>query len=131
MYPTYMPQYQQYPQRQEYRQPVMTQPVIPQNSGFNCLPVTSKAEAEVFQIPFDGSTTYFVDTANGKIYAKTFNAMTGAAPLITFSRDAETVTATPEYATVEVVEGMKQTINRLAEELDKMKKGKVKKDDAE
>ena len=89
MYPTYIPQYQ-YPQRQEYRQPM--QPVIPQNNpGFNCLPVTSKAEAEVFQIPFDGSTTYFVDTANGKIYAKTFNASTGAAPLVTFSRDAEVV----------------------------------------
>lgn len=130
MYPTYMP-YQQYPQRQDYRQPMMQQPVIPQNNGFNCLPVTSKAEAEVFQIPFDGSTTYFVDTANGKIYAKTFNAMTGAAPLISFSRDAETVVAAPEYATVEVVEGMKKTINRLAEDLNSLKKGKVKKDDAE
>ena len=128
MYPTYMPY--QYPQRQDYRQPM--QPVIPQNNpGFNCLPVTSKAEAEVFQIPFDGSTTYFVDTANGKIYAKTFNATTGAAPLVTFSRDAEVVAATPEYVTKETVDEMKQTINRLAEDLNTLKKGKVKNDDAE
>lgn len=128
MYPTYMPY--QYPQRQDYRQPM--QPVIPQNNpGFNCLPVTSKAEAEVFQIPFDGSTTYFVDTANGKIYAKTFNATTGAAPLVTFSRDAEVVAATPEYVTKDTIDEMKQTINRIAEEVDKIKKGKVKKDDAD
>lgn len=128
MYPTYMPY--QYPQRQDYRQPM--QPVIPQNNpGFNCLPVTSRAEAEVFQIPFDGSTTYFVDTANGKIYAKTFNATTGAAPLVTFSRDAEVVAATPEYVTKDTIDEMKQTINRIAEEVDKIKKGKVKKDDAD
>lgn len=131
MYPTYMPQYPQ--RQQEYRpmMPMMTQPVIPQSNGFNCLPVTSKAEAEVFQIPFDGTTTYFVDTANGKIYAKTFNATTGAAPLVTFSRDAEVVAATPEYVTKETVDEMKQTINRLAEDLNTLKKGKVKKDDAE
>ena len=106
--------------------PMMTQPVIPQSNGFNCLPVTSKAEAEVYQIPFDGTTTYFVDTANGKIYAKTFNANTGAAPLVTFSKEAEAVKTTPEYVTMEVVDEMKRTINRLAEELDKLKKpGKV------
>lgn len=107
MYPTYIPQYQ-YPQRQEYRQPI-----IPQNNGFNCLPVTSKAEAEVFQIPFDGSTTYFVDTANGKIYAKTFNASTGAAPLVTFSRDAEVVVRPPQYVTMEDFNALKEEIERL------------------
>lgn len=121
MYPTYMPY--QYPQRQEFRQPMMAQPIMPQNNGFNCIPVTSKAEAEVFQIPFDGSTTYFVDTANGRIYAKTFNAQNGTAPLITFSRDADVVTAAPEYATMDVVEEVKKSINRLAGELEKIKKG--------
>ena len=110
MYPTYMPY--QYPQRQDYRQPM--QPVIPQNNpGFNCLPVTSKAEAEVFQIPFDGTTTYFVDTANGKIYAKTFNATTGAAPLVTFSRDAEVVVRPPQYVTMEDFNALKEEIERL------------------
>ena len=124
MYPTYMPQY---PQRQPEYRPVMQQPIMQQPVGFNCIPVTSREAAEVFQIPFDGSTTYFVDTANGKIYAKTFNAMTGAAPLITFSKDAEQATA-PEYATMEVVTEIKQAINRLAEDLDKLKKGMVKND---
>ena len=123
MYPTYMPY--QYPQRQDYR-PI--QPVIPQNNpGFNCLPVTSKAEAEVFQIPFDGTTTYFVDTANGKIYAKTFNATTGAAPLVTFSRDAEVVVQPPQYVTMEDFNALKEEIERL--KIKPIKK--EKKDDAD
>lgn len=122
MYNTYMPY--QYPQRQEFRQPAMAQPIIPQpNAGFNCIPVTSREAAEVFQVPFDGSTTYFVDTANGKIYAKAFNISNGTAPLVTYSRDAETVSVTPEYATVAVVDEIKQSINRLAGELEKIKKG--------
>lgn len=100
-------------------------PYMQQNMGFACVPVTSREAAEVYQIPFDGSTTYFVDTANGKIYAKTFNATNGTAPLITFSRDAETVVATPEYATVGDVQEIKQTINRLAKELAAVKKGGV------
>lgn len=113
MYPTYMPQYPQ--RQQEYRpmMPMMAQPVIPQSNGFNCLPVTSKAEAEVYQIPFDGTTTYFVDTANGKIYAKTFNATTGAAPLVTFSRDAEVVVRPPQYVTMEDFNALKEEIERL------------------
>lgn len=118
---TYLPQFQ-YPQRQEQR-PMM--PYMQQNMGFACVPVTSREAAEVYQIPFDGSTTYFVDTANGKIYAKTFNATNGTAPLVTFSRDAETVVATPEYATVGDVQEIKQTINRLAKELAAVKKGGV------
>lgn len=123
MYPTYMPQ--QYPQRQqEYRpmMPIMTQPVVPQSNGFNCLPVTSKAEAEVCQIPFDGTTTYFVDTANGKIYAKTFNANTGAAPLVTFSRDAEVVVQPPQYVTMEDFNALKEEIERLKKPIKKEKK---------
>jgi len=90
--------------------------------GFACRPVTSRAEAEVFQIPFDGSTTYFVDTANGKIYAKTFNMNTGAAPIVTFVPEA----AAPEiqYATVE-------QLNAVMAEIEALKKPKkaVKKDE--
>lgn len=123
---TYLPQYQ-YPQRQDYR-PMMPQPIMQQATGFNCIPVTSREAAEVYQIPFDGSTTYFVDTANGKIYAKTFNAVNGTAPLITFSRDVEVPVVTPEYATMDTVQEIKGTINRLAEELNKLKKGGVNND---
>ena len=106
---TYLPQFQ-YPQRQEQR-PMM--PYMQQNMGFACVPVTSREAAEVYQIPFDGSTTYFVDTANGKIYAKTFNAMNGTAPLVTFSRDAEVIAPLPQYVTVEEFNTLKDEIERL------------------
>lgn len=81
-------------------QPQMTQQVQ-QNAqnGFLCRPVTSRAEAEVFQIPFDGSTTYFVDTANGKIYSKTFNFANGTAPLVTYIQEA--AVPAPKYATLD------------------------------
>ena len=77
-------------------------------NGFICRPVTSRAEAEVFQIPFDGSTTFFVDTANGKIYSKTFNFVNGTAPLVTYIQEA--AVPVPQYATMD-------DLNALREEL--------------
>lgn len=118
MYPTYMPQYM--PQRQDYRAVMPAMP--PQTTGFNCVPVTSRAEAEVSQIPFDGSTTYFVDTANGKIYAKTFNAATGAAPLVTFSREAEVAVQPPQYVTAEEFNAFKAEIEKRFKPVRKEKK---------
>lgn len=98
-------------------------------SGFACRPVTSKAEAEVFQIPFDGSTTYFVDTANGKIYSKTFNFGDGTAPLVTYVR--ENVVPPPQYAPLDAMETMRGEIDSLKAEIESMKKTKkaVKKND--
>lgn len=88
--------------------------------GYVCRPVTSKAEAEVFQIPFDGSTTYFVDTSNGNIYSKAFDFQTGTAPVSTYVK--ETVPLV-QYATID-------DLNALREEL--TKKGKaVKKNDSD
>ena len=80
-----------------------------------CVPVTSRAEVDGFQIPFDGSTTYFADTSNGKIYAKTFNFNNGTAPVVTYIR--ETDVPVPQYATID-------DLNALREEfLSKSKKG--------
>lgn len=90
-------------------QSVSAFPVANNNpGGFLCRPVTSRAEAEVFQIPFDGSTTYFVDTANGKIYSKTFNFSNGTAPLVTYIQEA--AVPAPQYATID-------DLNALREEL--------------
>ena len=91
-------------------------------SGFVCRPVTSRAEVDAFQIPFDGSTTYFVDTSNGKIYAKTFNFSNGTAPVVTYIR--ETDAPMPQYATIE-------DLNALREELTKTRKVAKKHDDAD
>ena len=92
-------------------------------SGFACRPVTSKAEAEVFQIPFDGSTTYFVDTANGKIYSKTFNFNDGTAPLVTYVR--ESVVPPPQYAPLDAMDSLRGEIESLKTEIESLKKKKV------
>ena len=91
--------------------PQTAQPSVSAPQGFSCRPVTSRAEAEVFQIPFDGSTTYFVDTANGKIYAKTFNFNDGTAPLVTFVR--ETAAPAVQYATVDDLNALRAEIAAL------------------
>lgn len=88
-----------------------------------CIPVTSRAEVDGFHIPFDGSTTYFADTSNGKIYAKTFNFNNGTAPVVTYIR--ETDVPVPQYATID-------DLNALREEfLSKSKKAVKKNDDTD
>lgn len=111
-------------QRQEYMQPaqlVMGQQM--QQAGFSCRPVTSKEEAAVAQIPLDGSTHYFVDTGNGKIYAKAFRA-DGTAPLVTYTRESEP--APVQYVTM-------QEFNALRDELEWARKpvGRAVKQDDE
>lgn len=100
MQPQQMPQTAQQPQRQ----------------GFLCLPVTSKQEAEVYQIPFDGSTVYFVDTSSGNLYAKTFDFNTGKAPVTTYAKEEEKII---QYATME-------DIDTLRAELEAIKKPRKK-----
>lgn len=88
--------------------------------GYVCRPVTSKAEVEVFQIPFDGSTTYFVDTSTGNIYSKTFDFQTGTAPVATYVKE---IVPPVRYATID-------DLNALRDEL--LKKGKAaKKNDSD
>lgn len=105
---------------QGYPQPQNVAPAQPvgQGQGFLCRPVTSKAEAIAAQIPFDGSTSYFVDTSNGNIYAKTFSFQDGSAPIVTYVRETE---QTIQYATID-------DLNALREELLKPRKA-AKKDD--
>lgn len=112
-------------QRQEYR------PTMPVRTTFPCIAVGSRAEVDAAQIPFDGSPVFFKEMANDKLYSKTFNLSDGTTNVVTYVREAEVVAAKPEYATMEVIDGLKQAINRLAEDLNTLKKGKVKKDDAE
>lgn len=98
------------------------QPVNNAAPALRCIPVTSQSQADTFQIPFDGSTTYFVDTSNGKIYAKTFDFNTGSAPLVTYVR--ETVVPVPQYATID-------DLNALRDELMSKRKAVKKNDDAD
>ena len=85
-------------------------------TGFVCRPVAARIEAETAQIPFDGSTTYFVDTGSGKIYAKTFDFSTGTAPLITYVRE-QSESQKPKYATVEELAAFRAELDKLRDEL--------------
>ena len=85
-------------------------------SGFICRPVAARIEAETAQIPFDGSTTYFVDTGSGKIYAKTFDFNTGTAPLVTYVRE-QPEAEKPKYATVADLEAFRAEFEKLRDEL--------------
>ena len=68
-----------------------------------------------------GSTTYFVDTANGKIYSKTFNAYNGTAPLEIYSREVEAPAPAVQYVTTEQFEALCAEVEKLRT------RGKVKK----
>lgn len=122
-YPSYQP-YTGYPPYNPYSQPQngpggaamaggMSTP-LPAQQGFVCRPVTSRAEAEVAQIPFDGSTAMFFDTAADRLYTKTFNFSDGTAPLKTYVPEAPAPAV--RYATVEDLEALRDEL---------MKKGKA------
>lgn len=115
-YMPYQPQAQiaqqmppQMPQ-QSVQQPSVSQniPAVPNAPAMRL--VASKAEVIAAQIPFDGSTYYFLDTSNGKIYAKTFNFSDGTAPIVTYSREVEQQI---QYATLEDINSLKAEIEAL------------------
>lgn len=84
---------------------------MPTQSGMMIHPVTSVQEASVFQIPFDGSTSWFYDTSADKLYSKTFDFGSGTAPVITYVR--EQPVATVQYATMEDIEALRKEIEGL------------------
>lgn len=109
-------------QRPDYSQPPMmaqTPPVQqaqPMQQGQVIRFVTSRQEAEVAQIPLDGSAVFFLDTANGKIYAKAFRA-DGTAPLTVYSREAETPPV--QYVTQEQFDTLAKAFAKLKESVER------------
>ena len=91
-----------------------------QQPGYFLRPVSSKEEAVASQIDFAGPGTIMPDPVHGVIYLKRFNSDTGSVDFITFAPWQEP--APPEYATTNDINEMRQTINRLAEEIDRLKK---------
>lgn len=89
-YPQIYPQ--TYYPRQEYYSP----PPVQQQQQSVMRFVTSRAEAEVAQIPLDGSSAFFFNTANGEVYTKAFRP-DGTAPLCVYKREHEE--EPPEYVT--------------------------------
>lgn len=100
-----------------------------QQAGMIMRPVTSVQEASVFQIPFDGSTSWFYDTSGDKLYSKTFDFSTGTAPIVTYVREQSAPVV--QYATMDMIDGLLQELQQLKEELETMKVRKGKKNDVE
>ena len=80
--------------------------------GFMCIPVTCREQVVATQIPFDGSTTFFVDTAAGMIYAKTFDLNTGAAPIQEYVR-VEHTQVQPEFVPMTMFKELLEKVEQL------------------
>lgn len=102
---TYIPQQQ--PSFAGYAPPPL-QPTQPQSPQIRL--VTSKEEVVAAQIPFDGSTSYFVDTSNGRIYSKAFDFSTGTAPIVTYTRETESKV---QFATIDDINALRAEIEAL------------------
>lgn len=113
-----------------YAPPIATPQIAPQTApqGMFVRPVTSVQEASVFQIPFDGSTSWFYDTSADKLYSKTFDFQTGTAPVVTYIREQPAPAV--QYVTVEALETLMQEVQNLKDELDVLKNRKGKKNEA-
>lgn len=77
--------------------------------------VTSREQAVVAQIPFDGNTYYFANTSNDEVYAKRFDPATGQSPLETYRKEAPA--AAPAFAPLALVQQMGQQIQAMQEQL--------------
>ena len=117
--------YQQRPQ-QWYQPPAQPQPM--QNpQPVQAVMVTSKAEMEAAQIPFDPAVvTVYVDMAHGAVYTKRFNSQTGGADVETFAR----LTGTPaQEAAPDPMGEQIADLMRRVEALEARKSGKKEADE--
>ena len=138
----YQPAQTQY---QPMNQPMMNQPQNQpmQNQqtnntsqpNFFCRPVASKEEALGVPVDFMGSPMFFPDLAHNVVYMKRFNTTTGAADIYEFRGQQEQPSApTPSFVPLDEFNAMKDTIDQLKAEIEKLKKPAnrtVKKNDSD
>lgn len=107
--------------------PQMAPQMAPQPTGIPLRFVSSKEELAACQIPFDGSTNWFYNTAADTIHSKTFDFNTGTAPIVTYVREQPAPAV--QYVTVDALEALMQEIQNLQDELDVLKNRKGKKNE--
>lgn len=115
-YPAYYPTTAPYtanpaPQGNVYQSQAQT---LPQAISNAVRTVYSEAEARAAQIPTDGSTIFFQDQSNGKIYTKQFSFENGSFLFNVFSRQAEQ--APVQYATMADLERLREELTRRVED---------------
>ena len=97
-----------------YPQPVQ-QPIQPQlQQSAPVSLVTSRAQAELAQIPFDGNPYFFYNTATREIYAKQYDGATGKCPIVDYQPPSIAQEPPTAYATVEMVAALENKIGALA-----------------
>lgn len=103
-----MANFPQNPYVQGYQQPTYGIPIQPQPQQQPAPPPTpairtvySEAEARAAQIPIDGSTYIFLDTANNRIYAKRFDYSNGSFPLAIYEQVQPSATPASQYVTLD------------------------------
>lgn len=108
---------------QMFQQPAPVPQPAPQQSTVTY--VTSRAQAEVAQIPFDGQMYFFLNTSTRELYGKAFDPNTGSCPLIDYAPAAPaSPPPQPQWATVDMV-------NELAQRLDALTAPRTRKKEAE
>lgn len=115
-YPAYYPAGAAYtPASQPQMNVYQNQPQAPAQAVSNGVrTVYSEAEARAAQIPTDGSTIFFQDQSNGKIYTKQFSFENGSFLFGVFSRQPEQVPV--QYATMADLERLREELTRRAED---------------
>lgn len=94
--------------------------MAPQQAGIPIRFVSSKEELAASQIPFDGSTSWFYNTAADTIHSKTFDFNTGMAPIVTYVREQQAPAV--KYVTSEE---LNVAVAELRKELDALRPRKA------
>ncbi len=80
--------------------------------------VSSREEAQAIPMDYAAGAMYMPDLPHGVIYAKVVNTATGEAPLMAFRlAQEEPKKEAPGYATIAYVEGLRDEIARIREEM--------------
>lgn len=108
-YGGFRPQMPFYPQTAQPQQQAIQPPAPVQQSTVTM--VTSRAQAEVAQVPFDGQPYWFFDTASRKLYCKSFDPQSGLCPLQEYAPVVQE--QPPQYATVEQLTALEQRITAM------------------
>ena len=130
------------PMQQPVPQPVQSAQTVGSTNtqpNFFCRPVASKEEALGVPVDFMGAPMFFPDLAHNVVYMKRFNTNSGSADVFEFKLDAprekqeQVPTQVAAFAPLDEFIDMKDTVQNLKDEVDRLKKpnGKaVKKNDA-
>lgn len=106
----FRPQMPYYPQAVTPPQSAGQAPAAVQQSAVTM--VTSRAQAEVAQIPFDGQPYFFMDTSSRRLYCKSFDPQTGMCPMIEYAPVVQE--QPPKFATLEMLNALAKRVEDMA-----------------